>query len=212
MLDCSKSPLLSLKNHFPSSCGLVISISEVSHWECWSILNWALIQPTFKNNLKYLSVFCVSFCIHSLILPLPNKTIINPLEMNQGRSGHEWRASWIHLDVSLCIWQSRIHWTKTLTSWSHHPTWTDVDTLKQLLQFPFKVLVLEITQTTIIVLSRHWYFFVMKKFCQNKFRTNSFLLKCQVFLHSETAMQSHEVSPTKLDFILLHSCNTWQDP
>lgn len=54
--------------------------------------------------------------------------------------------------------------------------------------------------------------FVMKKFCQNKFRTNSSFLKCQVFLHSETAMQSHEVSPTKRDFILLHSCNTWQDP
>lgn len=57
-----------------------------------------------------------------------------------------------------------------------------------------------------------FFFFGMKKFCQNKFRTNSFFLKCQVFLHSETARQSHEVSPTKRDFILLHSCNTWQDP
>lgn len=36
--------------------------------------------------------------------------------------------------------------------------------------------------------------FGMKKFCQNKFRTNSFFLRCQVFLHSATARQSHEVS------------------
>lgn len=63
------------------------------------------------------------------------------------------------------------------------------------------------------LLSRHFFFiFVMKQFCQNKFRTNSFFLKCQVFLHSETAMQSHEASPTKQVFILLHSCTTWQDP